>query len=86
MQMLRRHIRDVTNPFDIPSMHFKQMSRLDQQIIIDLIHRIESYYNRSNSRIPLHKNVKGSNGYIIFLKFFNLYSIIKIIITKISLI
>lgn len=64
--MERRRIRDLSNPFDIPSSHFKQMYRLDHQSTIDLIHRIEPHYNPSYSRIPLHIKVRVDD----FLKTF----------------
>lgn len=57
MRIIRRHVRDVLNPFDIPGPYFKQMYRLDHQSTINLIHRIEPHYNALHSRIPLHLKV-----------------------------
>lgn len=54
MRILRRHLRDISNPFDVPCSHFKQMYRLNKECTIHFIHRIEPYYYPSNSRIPLH--------------------------------
>lgn len=59
MRIIRRHVRDILNPFDIPCSHFKQMYRLDQQSTINLIHRIEPHYNALHSRIPLHMKVSN---------------------------
>lgn len=59
MRILRKRIRDLINPFDIPASHFKQMYRLDQHCTMDFINKIQQYYNPPNSRIPLHIKVKN---------------------------
>lgn len=69
MRILRRQIRDIANPFHIPSSHFKQMYRLDKQSTLNLIQRIEPYYDPLHSSIPLHIKVSNKR----FSKTINIY-------------